>query len=116
MIGGLSVASQHRPTQNTARPADYFEQALATAAAACERPGAMVRRINLGDGRHGVLHFCDETLEKLLYPALAHLGLPEQNTKEDFKILAWDSLHSGVSMQSPPWATGDYLARGEIAG
>jgi hypothetical protein len=116
MIGGVSVASQHRPAQNTAGPAEYFERALAAAAAACERPEAIVRRINLGGGRCGVLHFCDGALEDLLYPALAHQKLPDEKAEADLKILAWDSAHSGVPMWSPPLAIGDYLVRGEIAG
>ena len=116
MISGSSVASQHGPAQKTARPAEYFEQALAAAAAACERPGATVKCINLGAGRRGILHFSDGALEELLYPALAHQELRDERTEPDFRILAWDSFHSGIPMWSPPWATGDYLSRGEIAG
>ena len=116
MIVGCSVASQYRAAPSIAGPAEYFERALAASAAACERPEAIVRRINLGAGRCGVLHFCDDTLENLLFPPLAHQGVPNGGTKPDFKILAWDSLHSGVPMWPPPWTTGDYLSRGEIAG
>jgi hypothetical protein len=116
MISGSSVASQYGSAQKTARPAEYFERTLAAAAAACEQPGATVKRINLGDGRRGILHFSDGALEELLYPALAHQELREERTEPDFKILAWDSFHSGIPMWSPPWTTGDYLSRGEIAG
>jgi len=116
MIVGCSVASQYRAAPSIAGPAEYFERALAASAAACERPEAIVRRINLGAGRCGVLHFCDDTLENLLFPPLAHQGVANGGTKPDFKILAWDSLHSGVPMWPPPWTTGDYLSRGEIAG
>jgi hypothetical protein len=116
MIGGSPVANRHWPGQSFAEPAEYFERALTAAAAACERRDAIVRRINLGGGRCGVLHFCDEALEEVLYPALAHQELREERNEPDFKILAWDSLHSGVPMWSPPWTTGDYLSRGEIAG
>jgi hypothetical protein len=116
IIVGCSVASQHRAAPSIAGPAEYFERALTAAVAACERPDAIVRRINLGGGRCGVLHFCDGALEELLYPALAHQKLREERTEPNFKILAWDSLHSGVPMWSPPWTTGDYLSRGEIAG
>ncbi len=116
MIGGASVASRQSTAQSIAGPAKYFEQALGAATAACERPGATVKCINLGGGRRGILHFCNSALEKLLYPALAHQELPKERIEPDFKILAWDSLHSGVPMWSPPWTTGDYLARGEIAG
>jgi len=116
MIAGASVASRHSAAQSIAGPANYFERALAAAAAACERPGATVKCINLGGGRRGILHFCDSALEKLLYAALAHQELPKGRIQPDFKILAWDSCHSGIPMWSPPWTTGDYLARGEIAG
>jgi len=116
MIGGSSVANRHSTAQNIAGPAEYFERALGAAAAACERPGATVKCINLGGGRRGILHFCDSALEKILYAALAHQELPNGRIEPDFKILAWDSLHSGVPMWSPPWTTDDYLARGEIAG
>jgi hypothetical protein len=116
MIGGSPVASRHRAAQNIAGPAEYFERALAEAAAACEGPDASTRCINLAGGRRGIVHFSDRVLEKLLYPALAHQELPKGRTEPDFKILAWDSFHSGLPMWSPPWTTGDYLARGEIAG
>jgi hypothetical protein len=116
MIGGSPVASRHRAAQNIAGPAEYFERALAEAAAACEGPDASTRCINLGGGRRGIVHFSDRALEKLLYPALAHQELPKGRTEPSFKILAWDSFHSGLPMWSPPWTTGDYLARGEIAG
>ena len=116
MIGGSPVASRHRAAQNIAGPAEYFERALAVAAAACEGPDASTRCINLGGGRRGIVHFSDRALEKLLYPALAHQELPKGRTEPGFKILAWDSFHSGLPMWSPPWTTGDYLARGEIAG
>jgi len=102
--------------ENIAGPAGYFERALAVAAAACKRPEATVKRINLGGGKHGIVHFSDCTLEKLLFPAVGHQELPEPKAEADFKILAWDSVHSGIPMWSPPWTTGDYLARGEIAG
>ena len=102
--------------ENIAGPARYFERALAVAAAACKRPEATVKRINLGGGKHGIVHFSDCTLEKLLFPAVGHQELPEPKAEADFKILAWDSVHSGIPMWSPPWTTGDYLARGEIAG
>jgi hypothetical protein len=105
MIGGSSVASRHRAAPSIAGPAQYFERALAAAAAACERSDATARCINLGGGRRGILHFSDRALEKLLYPALAHQGVPKGRTKPDFKILAWDSFHSGLPMRSPPWAT-----------
>ncbi len=116
MIGSASVASGHTSLQSIAKPAEYFERALGAAAAACEQPGATAKCINLGDGRRGILHFCDSALEKLLYAALAHQELPKGRIEPDLKILAWDSCHSGIPMRSPPWTTGDYLARGEIAG
>jgi hypothetical protein len=116
MIDGSSLARLNRVARDVTGPAEYFERALAAAAAACERPQAIERRINLGGGRRGILHFCDGALEKLLFPALAHQELPKQKIKEDFKILAWDSLHSGIPMWPPAWTIGDYLARGEIAG
>jgi hypothetical protein len=116
MIGGFSLASRHTAARKIAEPAEYFERALAVATAACEGPDATVKRINLGGGKYGILHFSDGTLENLLFPAVAHQELPERKAEADFKILAWDSAHSGIPMWSPPWTTGDYLARGEIAG
>src|SRR2546430_8543056 len=115
MIVGCSVASQYRAAPSIAGPAEYFERALAASAAACERPEAIVRRINLGAGRCGVLHFCEDTLENLLFPPLAHQGVANGGTKPQFKILTWDSVHSGVPMRHPPCPAGDYRSRGELA-
>ncbi len=115
MIGGSSLASQRLTAQNIISPADYFERALEVASAACERTQSTSKCINLGGGKRAALHFSDFAIENLLFPALAHQELPPQNTEGDFKILAWDSAHSGVPMWSPPWTTADYLARGEIA-
>ena len=115
MIGGSSLASQRLTAQNIISPADYFERALEVASAACERTQSTSKCINLGGGKRAALHFSDFAIENLLFPALAHQELPPQNTEGDFKILAWDSAHSGVPMLSPPWTTADYLARGEIA-
>jgi hypothetical protein len=116
MIGGSSLASDRLAGQNLAGPADYFERALAVATVACERRDATIKRINLGGRRNAILCFSDRFLENLLFPALAHQELPESKAEADFRILAWDSAHSGVPMWSPPWTTADYLARGEIAG
>ncbi len=116
MIGGFSLSSRHTAARNVADPAEYFQRALAAATAACKGPDATAKRINLGSGKYGILHFSDGTLENLLFPALAHQELPERKSEADLKILAWDSAHSGIPMWSPPWTTGDYLARGEIAG
>src|SRR5207247_3814500 len=116
MIGGSSLASQRLTAQNIISPADYFERALEVASAACERTQSTSKCINLGGGKRAALHFSDFAIENLLFPALAHQELPLQNTEGDFKILAWDSVHSGIPMWSPPWTTADYLARGEIAG
>src|SRR6266581_1146017 len=103
-------------SESFAGPAEYFERVLTLAAAACERPQATARCINLGGSKRALLHFCDSTLENLLFPALAHQELPERKAEADFRILAWDSAHSGIPIWSPAWTTGDYLARGEIAG
>jgi hypothetical protein len=116
MIGGSSLASHRLTIQNIAGPADYFERALAVATVACDRPQATAKCINLGGGKRALLQFSDGALEDLLYPALAHQELQEGKAEVDFKILAWDSDHSGVPMWFPPWTTADYLARGEIAG
>jgi hypothetical protein len=116
MIDGSSLARLNRAARDLTGPAEYFERALAAAAAACERPQATTKCINLGGGKCAILHFGDGVLENLLFPALAHQELPVEGVEPDFKILAWDSLHSGVPMWSPPWTTGDYLPRGEIAG
>jgi hypothetical protein len=116
MIGRFPLANRRRVSQSFAGPADYFERALTGAAAACERPQATAKCINLGGGKRAILHFSDAAFENLLYPALAHQELPAEKAEEDFKILAWDSAHSGMPMCSPPWTIGDYLARGEIAG
>src|SRR5437764_8660463 len=116
MIGGSPVATGHWPRQSFAGPAEYFERALTAAAAACERPEAIVKRIKLGDGRCAVLHFCDGDLKDLLYPALAHQKRPYAKAEAELKILAWDSAHSGVPMWYRRFAIGDYLVRCEIAG
>src|SRR5438093_5862204 len=116
MIGGSLVANRHRRGQSFAGPAEYFERALTIGATACERPQSTAKCINLGGGKHAIIRFSDSALENLLFPALAHQDLPEHDSDGDFKILAWDSFHSGIPMWSPPWEIGDYLARGEIAG
>jgi hypothetical protein len=116
MIRRIPVTKGSPADHRFAGSREYFEQALALAAAACERPQATTKCIDLGGGKRASLHFSDLSLENLLYPALAHQELQEQQTEADFKILAWDSLHSGIAMWSPPWTTADYLARGEIAG
>jgi hypothetical protein len=106
MIVGASPATRHSTAQRRTGPVECFEQALAAAAAACEGPQASTRCINLSGGRRGILQFSDHALEKLLYPALAHQEVPEERMEPDFKILAWDSLHSGLPNWSPPWASG----------
>jgi hypothetical protein len=116
MIRRIPVTKGSPADHRFAGSREYFEQALTLAAAACERPQATTKCIDLGGGKRASLHFSDLSLENLLYPALAHQELREQQTEADFKILAWDSLHSGIAMWSPTWTTADYLARGEIAG
>jgi hypothetical protein len=116
MIGDSSLAGRRPAAQNIVGPANYFERALAVATDACSGADATLKRINLGGGKCGSFHFSDHSLENLLFPALAHQELPGKQTHDDFKILAWDSSHSGVPMCPPPWTIGDYLSRGEIAG
>jgi hypothetical protein len=116
MIGGSPLTLWRRVGQSFAGPAAYFGRALEIASAACEGPQSSSKCINLGGGKCAILHFSDTAIENLLFPALAHQELPQQNSEEHFKLLAWDSVHSGVPMWSPPCRAGDYLSRGEIAG
>ena len=57
--------------------------------------------------------FAFPVLVPIITPALEHSAAKEGGTPA---LSLWDSVSTGVKMPSPPWTTGHYLARGEVAG
>jgi hypothetical protein len=61
------------------------------------------------------LRFASPALLPLITPALGHLAIPP-GSPSALTVCLWDSASTGTKMPSPPWSTGDYIARGEVCG
>lgn len=91
---------------------DFFESAHQVFLSACDSTERSLLDYNLG-GLVVSTEIAGSDIAEKLRPALAHLSLPQQ-TSRDLTICAWDG--TAADMISPPWSKADYGPRGEIRG
>lgn len=97
------------------QPRAYFEKAREAHAAAVERGGSTEYCLDLA-GRGISLSFASEVLSDRLMRALTHRTSEADSKLQSLRLLAWDTVSTGVSPPSPPWEPADYLAKGHIRG
>jgi hypothetical protein len=103
-----------RPQKSEAEQRAFFDAAMACTLKAEAATGVSERCIDVA-GTCVRLVFAGEALERLLWPAIAHLAV-DAPAQPDATFHIWDSASSGVAIPPAPCGRDCYTDRGDIWG